>query len=355
MPIQSAETQAKSYRYLRIAMVGLLLALAAAVFYQSSTQDSFLASVSAYYYTPAQAVFVGALIGLGACMIALQGTNYAEDVFLNLGGMFALVVAVVPTGRGADFDTAVRACRESGGTLLTHQASKNLDCPGMLALRDATRANVENNMAALLAVGGLALVLAAVFLFKDWTAKRRTPGWRGWVVFLFKDWTVKRGTPGWGWVLGGFLAAVLVWLGGLIALAASVDWLARHAHYIAASGLLLGILAVAGANVHRREEKPTLAVVLRGGVLKAPRRYFYTGVAVAMLVVAGVLIVLWAAFNVISLFWVEILVAFLFVLFWIAQTIELELTARRPGSHSEDQPERLAPGGQVSRTGNPAP
>jgi hypothetical protein len=38
MPVESAETQAKSYRYLRIAMVGLLLALAAAVFYQSSRQ-----------------------------------------------------------------------------------------------------------------------------------------------------------------------------------------------------------------------------------------------------------------------------------------------------------------------------
>ena len=54
MPIESAGTQAKSYRYLRIAMAGLLIALAAAVFYQSSQQGSFLASVSAYYYTPAR-------------------------------------------------------------------------------------------------------------------------------------------------------------------------------------------------------------------------------------------------------------------------------------------------------------
>jgi phosphoglycerol transferase MdoB-like AlkP superfamily enzyme len=71
-------------------------------------------------------------------------------------------------------------------------------------------------MVALLAVGGLALVLAAILLFKDWTAKRGTP-WRG-------------------WVLAGFFTAVLVWLGRLIALAASVHWLARNAHYIAAGG-----------------------------------------------------------------------------------------------------------------------
>ena len=67
------------------------------------------------YYTSAQAVFVGALIGLGVSMIALQGMNDAENTFLNLGGTFAIVIAIVPTGRGPDFDTAVQACRQSGG------------------------------------------------------------------------------------------------------------------------------------------------------------------------------------------------------------------------------------------------
>jgi hypothetical protein len=305
MPIESAGTQAKSYRYLRIAMIGLLIALAAAVFYQSSQQGSFLASVSAYYYTPAQAVFVGALIGLGASMIALQGLTEAEDQFLNLGGIFAIVVAIVPTGRGADFESAVRACRESGGTLLTHQASTNLDCPGVLALQDATRANVENNMAALLIVGGLTLILTAVILLKGKAAKH--------------------GTDGRWWVIGGFSAAVALWLLGLIALAVSVDWLAGHGHYIAAGGLLLSILLVAGVNAHRRQQRPTMRNALKGDILKSPRAY--TWIAIAMLVVSGVLIVLWLT-NTISLFWVEILVALLFILFWTTQTIDLEFEAR---------------------------
>jgi hypothetical protein len=306
MPIESAVTQAKSYRYLRIAIVGLLIALAAAVFYQSGQQGSFLASVSAYYYTPAQAIFVGALIGLGASMIALQGLTDAEDQFLNLGGIFAIVVAIVPTGRGADFQTAVQACRELGGTLLTHRASKNLDCPTVLALVNATRANVENNTAALLLVGGLTLVLTAVILLKG----RAT----------------KRGTKGRWWVIGGFSAATVLWLLGLIALAVSVDWLADHGHYIAAGGLLLSILLVVGANAHRRQERPTTGYAL-GDVLKSPRAYRYTWIAVLILVVAGVLIMLWLT-NAISLFWVEILVAFLFVLFWVVQTVDLELEAR---------------------------
>jgi hypothetical protein len=76
---RQSDTWVKSYRYLRLTMVGLLLALAAAVVYQTYRQGFFLASVSAYYYSPAQAVFVGALIGTGACMIALEGTNVVES------------------------------------------------------------------------------------------------------------------------------------------------------------------------------------------------------------------------------------------------------------------------------------
>jgi hypothetical protein len=80
---QDGDTLAKSYRYLRTAMVGLLVCLAVAVVYRSWRQGDLLGSVSAYYYTPAQAIFVGALIGLGTCMIALKRTTPVEDVFLN--------------------------------------------------------------------------------------------------------------------------------------------------------------------------------------------------------------------------------------------------------------------------------
>ncbi|HEX7162924.1 MAG TPA: hypothetical protein VF223_17030 [Trebonia sp.] len=311
MPIESLQVQAQSYRYLRVVLVGLLVALATAVFYQTSKQGSFLSSVSAYYYTPAQAVFVGALIGLGACMIALQGMNGAEDTFLNLGGIFAIVVAIVPTGRGADFQTAVQACQKSGGSLLTNRAAPNLDCPTVRALLEATRANVENNVAALLIVGGLGLILSAVILVRNRRAEN--------------------GTAGQGWALAGFLAALAVWLCGLAALAASVDWLADHAHYIAAAGLLLGIIAVAGANAYRRREKPAL-----GRVLTSPREYYYTWTAIAMLAGAAILIALWLA-DVISLFWVEILVALLFIAFWTAQTVELATDSHRRAAEGQER------------------
>ena len=148
---QDNQRWVKTYTYLRTTIVALLIALGVAVFYESGRQGFLLASVSAYYYTPAQAIFVGALIGLAACMIALNGTFGFEEVFLNLGGMFAAVVAIVPTSRGEDYQTAVRACRQ----LLTEQELSDLKCSDFLGLAEATKANVQNNMVALLLVGFL--------------------------------------------------------------------------------------------------------------------------------------------------------------------------------------------------------
>jgi amino acid transporter len=182
---QDNDTLAKSYRYLRLAMVGLLLCLAAAVSYQSWRQGHLLGSVSAYYYTPAQAFFVAGLVGLGACMIALKGTTPVEDIFLDLGGVFAAVVALVPTGRDADYRAAVRACKEAGTPLLTQQAlTGQLDCPTVQALEATAKANVDNNLAAFLFVGAIVLIATFVMARKagplkpqaDGDAVKRRPG-----------------------------------------------------------------------------------------------------------------------------------------------------------------------------------
>lgn len=138
---KGSDTLAKSYRYLRLAMVGLLLCVAVAVLIQIWRQGwNLLGSVSAYYYTPAQAIFVGGLIGLGACMIALLGTTTVQEVSLNLGGVFAAIVAIVPTSRDADYQELVRDCREAGTPLLTEQASTGrMDCPTVQALEEAPK------------------------------------------------------------------------------------------------------------------------------------------------------------------------------------------------------------------------
>ena len=96
----------------------------------------------------------------------------------------------------------------------------------------------------------------------------------------------------------------------MAALAASVAWLAANGHYIAAGGLLACVLGVAGANALSR------------------RANLYTWVAIVMVVVAVAFILLWL-FGAISLFLVEMVAAFLFVVFWGVQTAQLELAARR--------------------------
>lgn len=300
----SGDFRAKTYAYLRTTIVALLVGLAVAVFYQTWHQGFFLSSVSAYYYTPAQGIFVGALIGLGACMIALRGTTDVEDVFLNFGGMFAAVVAIVPTSRGEDYRAAVRACEQADSPLLTQKASTDLDCPTVLGLFDATRANVENNMVALLVVGVLGLLATLLFARRDKSKHRVDPS------DVRKFW----------W---GFGAAAIVLAVGGVAFWAYTEWFIDHAHYLAAVGLLACIVVVAMANALRRQRTQrgdaSADRTLHDALVRSPD--YYAKIAWAMVGVAAVGTLLMFV-NVISLFLLEIVVAALFAVFWMVQTVE---------------------------------
>jgi hypothetical protein len=67
------------------------------------------ASLSAYYHTPAvhtcstatfttRDLFVGGLFAAAACLYLYKGFSTKENVALNLAGVFAVLVALVPTG-----------------------------------------------------------------------------------------------------------------------------------------------------------------------------------------------------------------------------------------------------------------
>ncbi|HEY7225045.1 MAG TPA: hypothetical protein VH561_15840 [Micromonosporaceae bacterium] len=304
---EMSEIEAKSYRYLRITIVILLLGIGVAVLYQTWRQNfHLLDSVSAYYYTPAQSIFVGALIGAGACMVALKGTTEFEDVVLNLAGFFAAVVAIVPSTRGADFETAVRACQQmGGGPLLTQQASGDLSCPTVQALADATRANVENNMVTLLVLGLLGLLVTISFALVD----RRSQGGR-------------IGAK----VVWGFGLTFVLWALGWVALLLDKDWFIHHAHYIAGAGLFICLLAVTLANALRRQRRePGGLLSTIGAAVGTLFRWPldpYAWVAWAMvggIAVTGSLYLL----DLATLFWLEIVMALVFVAFWLVQTVEL--------------------------------
>jgi len=328
----------KSYRYLRTALVLLLVGLGAAVLWETYTSATVLSSVSAYYYTPAQPIFVAALIGLAACAIALRGTNAVEDVALNLAGMFAAVVAIVPTGRGVDYTKALDACTKAG-PVPTTQGPTELDCPTLQALKAAASANIENSMVALLVVGAFGLIAAVTYT----AIERRT---RGGLTKLEveKFW----------WGLG---LSLLVYVLGLVAFLEIREWFIEWGHLLAAAGLLVCIVVAVAANAFRRRPRGSDAVpdeqrkqpgpargrlaervkifahaaarVLR---LSLFRRDRYALIALVLLIVAvgGTALVLT---HQISLFVLEIVVAALFICFWSVQTADLwrsESAANRP-------------------------
>jgi len=67
-------------------------------------------SMSAYYHTNMQDVFVGALFAAGAGLVLYQGFSRTENVMLNLAGLFAIGVALFPTEADAGRLTVHGVC-----------------------------------------------------------------------------------------------------------------------------------------------------------------------------------------------------------------------------------------------------
>ena len=96
-PDEALQFARKTYRYLRIAIVSMVVALLASVVLQSLDAQSWLGSLSAYYYSPVHAIFIGAMVMIGICLVAIRGTTDPEDIALNIAGLCAPIVAFVPT------------------------------------------------------------------------------------------------------------------------------------------------------------------------------------------------------------------------------------------------------------------
>ena len=262
----------KTYRYLRLAMVLLVLMLfvSVGVEWWHTGRRCFQESISAYYYTPVQAVFVGALAAIGVCLVSLKGDTEWEDVLLNLGGMLLPVVAFVPVpGQGS--------CRSVP-----------------VLLRD-TPADVANNMAALLVTGGVALVIVVVLVLRS-----REPA------------TTRARLVGSGVAGAAYLVGV-VWF-----LAGRASFL-RFAHYVAAIGFFVCLVGVVvlnarGFRLARRTAVPSRrAFVNRYAVIAALMVLSSVGLGLAGVVLH------WRH----ALLWVEGTLIALFAVFWLSQTEEL--------------------------------
>jgi hypothetical protein len=93
------DTALDTYRYLRGGVPVMLVLLAAALIIERAGATCWQTSISAYYFTSAHAVFIGAICAIGTLLIVYKGSRDTEDILLNLAGILAFVVAFVPTSR----------------------------------------------------------------------------------------------------------------------------------------------------------------------------------------------------------------------------------------------------------------
>lgn len=261
----------KTYRYVRLSMIALVIGLAASITVERLELDPgcFQHSISAYYYTPVRGMFVGGLLGIAVCLIALRGNNDLEDALLNLAGMLAPVVALVPTPNQG-------ACSSSPGTF----GDRN--------------ANVFNNMTALFVLGAVGLVATVLLLMKDHAPPRAQ--WLG---------------------LG---LSVLLWGAAVLVFAFARDFFLDNAHYAAAITMFAGIFGVVVLNAlgfHRKQQAKREAT-------PPPYRNRYAVIAGLMLAGAGGM----AAWNATvgwdhAVLFIEGTLITLFGTFWVLQTEEL--------------------------------
>jgi hypothetical protein len=261
----------KTYRYLRVAVVAMAVLLGVSVGIEIVFGPrGILDSISAYYYTPVRGVFVGALIAVGLGLVAIKGREGWEDSMLNLAGMLAPLVALVPTPISipvAGFEVERRTV------------------PAELVPA------VENNVAALLVLGVVGLVFAAATV-QDGPYRSAH----------------LRGVAG----AGVLLVGLAVWFG------VGRESFLEYGHYAAAVPMFGLIVGVAVVNARH-----TRSGAVMSRLAAATYRRAYAAIAAAM----GATIVVGVVFFALGselpwLFWVEVVLLTLFAAFWVFQTAE---------------------------------
>jgi hypothetical protein len=275
-----SESTTKTYLYLRVGLVALALFLGASLVIEMAFGDTeWLGSISAYYYTPVRSVFVGTLCAMGVCLIAIKGRDRPrEDLMLNLAGMCAPVVALVPT------------------------PLEDAACGGATrCVPDAFVPGVVNNVQALIVVGVVGVLFAARTVRRD---------------------THERGD----------LLAIGISAGGLVGFSLwffiGRDSFLDYAHYGTAVPMFGLIVAVALVNAAKVDE-----FVAEGGTLTVGQsdtyKKAYRAIAYFMGVVIGGALVLFVVKAATDsqpfahwVFIVEALLLAAFTAFWILQTLQ---------------------------------
>jgi hypothetical protein len=266
----------RTYRYVRISIVAAILMLATALLLQIIEDDWQIAhSISAYYYSSVQPMFVGVLVASAFLLVAVRGRPGWEEALLNIAAMLLPLVAFVPTPI-------------PGGCV-----------DGSRCVPAEVLPAVELSISTLLIVG--------------------VPGVVGALAVWLGRVSVDRSAH------LSITIAVLVWVVVLCWYGWSETWIGResfvaYAHYVAAVLVFCFMVAVAFINARRSQRSVSIA----GS--DVPYRRLYHTIALAMaLVIVGALVYGvangWPT-DTTLVFWVEAALLALFALFWVVQTVE---------------------------------
>ena len=328
------EVVVKTTRYLRLSMVALVIGLAAAVLYEHAKSHPqgrasghcWQHSISAYYYTPVQSFFVGALVAIGISLIVLKGSTELEDLWLNFAGTFAPLVAFVPMP-------------EIG------------NCGSVLTDRTNAEPDIANNVSALLVMAGIAFVALGVL-------------WRvGHPVNRIS--TVKAAADA-AWArrikVGGYLAALTLYALACVLFFGARRWFVDNAHTLSAVTMFVFIfLAVVSNafNFHFTRKKMVAdqatarqagAAVDPAGEVKPPKPVNRYLVIALLMAAAAVVIGLGPWFGDYKIIWLETSMITLFAVFWVIQTHELwhyglRTPVRQPATDIRRRARHVTPGG----------
>jgi hypothetical protein len=259
----------RTYRYLRLAVVILVVSLGASVLIEHRRGTCWQESISAYYYTASHSIFIGALVVIGVLLITIKGSPNWEDICLNIAGMLAPIVAFVPA-----------------------QVPSKI-CTTTPFVPPHSLPFINNNVLSLAIGGVLAILLAAALAVyhgaAPFTAMANIAGKK----------EVKVGLA----VMSVLIACGLIWYFRY------QSSFVRHAHLTAAGAMFVFIWFVVLINAHRASGAARVA---------------YAAIAGAMFIAAaGVLVSLktnphWNH----RVLWIEFLEIVPFAVFWAVQTAE---------------------------------
>jgi hypothetical protein len=264
-----------TYRSLRMAIVLAVGMIFVSIIYEFMRADYLRGSISAHFYSPTRSVFTGALLVIGFSLVVIHVAHRWEETFLTLGGMLAIIVALVPT--------KVPWCEQgdtSGGAVQCRLEESDPSYP------DWVKTLVENNLLALVVIGVIALILTRMFAPADDSGNSLSQ--LNFVLWIY---------------------AVLLVVGGI--LYETWDLFARNTHMIAAISTFACVGVTAAMNGWARPESEN------------PKKYrdVYRVVAIGMVAAALLygIAKLFGGFED-DLFWLEAAELVIFAGYWLAQT-----------------------------------